>query len=106
MIPGRHPRASTPPALDLAKHDHAVVLGGRTFAVRAYLDRRAPDGPGWHAVIVENRTPIDHELGPTDEPEACFAAAVSFLTAKVAAGGEDRRRAAGSESEGGTTRTA
>jgi hypothetical protein len=69
--------------LDLAKHDRTVVLGGRTFAVRAYLDRRAPDGPGWHASIVENRTPIDHALVPTEDPEECLAAAVRFLTAKV-----------------------
>jgi len=77
--------------LDLAKHDRTVALGDRTFAVRAYLDRRAPDGPGWHAVVVENRTPIDHELAPTDSPEECLAAAIRFLSAKVDAGAADHR---------------
>jgi hypothetical protein len=77
--------------LDLAKHDRTVALGGRTFAVRAYPDRRAPNGPGWHAVIVENRTPIDHDVAPTDSAEQCLAAAERFLSAKVAAGAAEHR---------------
>ena len=74
--------AATP--LDLDKRDLKLVLGGRSFAIRAYLDRRAPDGPGWHTVIVENRTPLNHALTPTDDPQDCIDAAVRFLTAAVA----------------------
>ena len=85
--------AATP--LDLAKRDLTVVLGGRIFAIRAYLDRRAPDGPGWHAVIVENRTPLDHELTPAEDAEDCIAAAVRFLTAAVAIGDAKRRETTG-----------
>jgi hypothetical protein len=72
------------PPLDLDKRDHTLVLGGRSFAIRAYLDRRSPDGPGWHTVIVENRTPLNHELTPTDDPQDCIDAAIRFLTAAVA----------------------
>jgi hypothetical protein len=84
MTPGIPAPAAAAPPLDLDKRDLTLVLGGRSFAVRAYLDRRAPDGPGWHAVIVENRTPLDHELTPAEDAEDCIAAAVRFLTAAVA----------------------
>jgi hypothetical protein len=87
--------------LDLAKRDLTLVLGGRTFAVRAYQDGRAPAGPGWHAVVVEDRTPLRHTLAPTGDPEVCLAAAVRFLTAAVAADAADRRGAEAWESEGG-----
>jgi hypothetical protein len=85
--------AATP--LDLAKRDLTVVLGGRIFAIRAYLDRRSPDGPGWHAVIIENRTPIDHDLTPAADQEACIDAAVRFLTASVAPARSNRRETTG-----------
>jgi hypothetical protein len=98
VTPARN-AAATP--LDLAKRDLALVLGGRTFAVRAYLDRRAPDGLGWHTVIIENRTPLNHDLMPTEDPEACLNAAIRFLTAAVAADAADRQVVAEWESEGG-----
>jgi hypothetical protein len=101
MTPGAYARPSAAVPLDLAKRDLPLTLGGRTFAVRAYLDRRAPDGPGWHAVIVEHRTPLDHGLVPTEDPEACLAAAVRFLTAAVAADAADRGDEGAWESKGG-----
>ncbi|MEA2525992.1 MAG: hypothetical protein QOF73_3219 [Thermomicrobiales bacterium] len=88
--------------MDLAKRDLTVTRGGRTFSVRAYLDGRHPSGPGWHAVIVENRTPLRHALAPTTDPEACLAAAVRFLTATVAADA-DRRDEGACELEGGAS---
>jgi hypothetical protein len=91
MSSGLHAREGAAIPLDLAKHDRAIVLGDRTFSVRAYLDRRAPDGPGWHAVVIENRTPIDHELVPTDSAEECLEEAVRFLSARVDADAAGRR---------------
>ena len=84
MTLGASTRDAAVTPLDLDKRDFTLVLGGRSFAIRAYLDRRAPDGPGWHTVIVENRTPLDHELTPTDDPQDCIDAAVRFLTAAIA----------------------
>jgi hypothetical protein len=78
-------RESVATPLDLDKYDTVLVLGGRTFAVRAYLDRRASDGPGWHVTIVENRTILSHALVPTEDPAACLDAAVRYLTAFVSA---------------------
>ena len=69
--------------MDLAKRDLNFTRGGRTFAVRAYLDDRNPVGPGWHAIIVENRTPLRHALPPAPEADACLAAAVHFLRESV-----------------------
>jgi hypothetical protein len=100
------------PLLDLAKRDLIHTRGGRTFAVRAYLDGSHPAGPGWHAIIVENRTPLRHTLSPTGDAGACLAAAIRFLNAAVAADAgaanaatrereEDRQREQAWESEGG-----
>jgi hypothetical protein len=94
------PRDAAAP-LDLARRDLALILGGRSFSIRAYLDRRAPDGPGWHTVIVENRTPLSHELPPTEDPDACLDAAVRFLTAVTATQVADARGQEEWESEGG-----
>jgi len=101
MTPAVYARPSAAVPLDLAKRDLPLTLGGRTFAVRAYLDGRAPDGPGWHAVIIEHRTPLDHGLVPTADPEACLAAAVRFVTAAVAADAARRGGEEAWESEGG-----
>jgi hypothetical protein len=101
MIPAASARPSAAVPLDLAKRDLPLTLGGRTFAVRAYLDRRAPDGPGWQTVIIEDRTPINHGLVPTDDPEECLAAAVRFLAATIAGDAADLRQSAAWESEGG-----
>lgn len=68
---------------DLAKRDMTVVYGGRTFALRAYRDGLDPIGADWHAVIIENRTPMRNHLGPAPDPAACFAAAIRFLTEAV-----------------------
>jgi hypothetical protein len=95
MTPGTPLPDDAVTPLDLAKRDLTVVLGGRIFAIRAYLDRRSPDGPGWHAVIVENRTPLDHKLTPADDQEACIDAAVRFLDASVATGNTNRREMTG-----------
>ena len=69
--------------MDLAKRDMSFAYGGRTFAVRAYEDGRGPDGPGWHTVVIEHRTPVRHGLGPSPSEAECFAAAVRYLTAAV-----------------------
>jgi hypothetical protein len=77
-------------SLDLAKHDNALVLGGRTFSIRTYLDTRAPDGAGWYVTIIENRIPLSHGLIPTESAEASLDAAIQFLTVFVVASGNAR----------------
>jgi hypothetical protein len=89
-------RAAGTAPLDTTKRDLTLTYGGRTFAVRAYRDDRGPDGAGWHALILEHRTPLRHGLGPTAGLAGCFAEAVRFLTALVegasgAAGGAPLR---------------
>jgi hypothetical protein len=74
--------AGTSP-LDTTKRDLTLTYGGRTFAVRAYRDDSGPDGAGWHALILEHRTPLRHGLRPTAGLADCFAEAVRFLTALV-----------------------
>jgi hypothetical protein len=74
--------AGTSP-LDTTKRDLTLAYGGRTFAVRAYRDDSGPDGAGWHALILEHRTPLRHGLGPTADLADCFAEAVRFLTPLV-----------------------
>jgi len=69
--------------MDLTKHDMALTYGGRTFTVRAYQDGSGADGPVWHTIIVENRTPLRHAQGPSSDLPGCFAEAVRFLTAMV-----------------------
>lgn len=69
--------------MDLAKHDMAVTYGGRSFAVRAYRDRDGQGGDGWHAVVIEGRTPLGHGQGASPDPAGCFAEAVRFLAATV-----------------------
>lgn len=78
------PRAAIPSkgtAVDLAKHDMTVTFAGRTFSLRAYLDGNHPDGPGWYAVVVENRTPLPYEESPATNPADCLAEAVRFVVA-------------------------
>ena len=69
--------------MDMAKHDMTLGYGGRTFAVRAYRDGGAADGPGWHAVVVENRTPLRHGQGPSPDAAGCLAEAVRFVAGLV-----------------------
>jgi hypothetical protein len=69
--------------MDLAKRDLTLGYGGRTFAVRAYLDGSSPAGPGWHAVVVENRTPLRHGRAPSPTAEGCLAEAVRFVAGLV-----------------------
>jgi hypothetical protein len=71
--------------MDLTKRDMVLAYEGRTFAVRAYRDGGGPDGGDWHAIVIENRTPLRHEQGPSLSPAGCFAEAVRFLTALVEA---------------------
>jgi hypothetical protein len=71
--------------MDMAKHDMTLGYGGRTFAVRAYLDGDGPGGPGWRAVVVENRTPLHHGQGPSPDAAGCFAEAVRFVAGLVVA---------------------
>ena len=74
-----------PTKMDLTKRDMAVVYGGRTFALRAYRDGDGPDGPGWCSVLIEDRTPLRHDPGPTPSLAGCFAEAVRYVTAAVEA---------------------
>ena len=71
--------------MDLAKRDMTLGYGGRTFAVRAYLDGSGPDGPGWHAVVIENRTPLRHGRAPHPTAEGCLAESVRFVVGLVEA---------------------
>ena len=73
--------------MDLAKRDLAVVYGGRSFAVRVYPDGGGADGHAWRAVIIENRTPLDHAHGSHPVPADCFAEAIRSLVADVEARG-------------------
>ena len=68
--------------MDLAKHDMTVTYGGRTFAVRAYLDGEGSQA-GWHAVIIEHRTPLGHGHAVGLDPASCFAEAVRFVVTLV-----------------------
>lgn len=68
--------------MDYVKHDMTFTYEGRIFAVRAYRNDDA-GGTNWHATILENRTPLHHELGPASSSAACFADAVRFLTEHV-----------------------
>jgi hypothetical protein len=69
--------------MDLAKRDLSLAFGNRTFSVRAYRDGDGPGGPGWHAVIIEDRTPLHYEQGPHVSAADCFAEAVRFLATIV-----------------------
>lgn len=75
--------ASDASPMDTTKHDMALTYGGRTFAIRAFRNGSGPGDPGWHAIIIENRTPLRHEQGPNLSVAGCFAEAVRFLTAAV-----------------------
>ncbi|MER3437716.1 MAG: hypothetical protein C4346_09105 [Chloroflexota bacterium] len=66
-----------------AKHDLILAYQGRTFAIRAYHDGSLPEAGGWHAVIIENRTPVQHERGGHDTAAQCLAKAVSDLATMV-----------------------
>jgi hypothetical protein len=71
--------------MDLTKRDMTLIYGERSFAIRAYREEGGLDAPGWCAIIIENRTPLRHELGRTPSLAECFAGAVGFLTAVVEA---------------------
>ena len=68
--------------MHLAKHDMTVTYGGRTFAVRAYLAGEGSQA-GWHAVVIENRTPLGHGHAAGLDPAGCFAEAVRFVAMLV-----------------------
>ena len=71
--------------MDLTKRDMALIYGERSFTIRVYRDESGIEAPGWCAIIIENRTPLRHELGRTTSLAECFAGAVGFLTAVVEA---------------------
>lgn len=95
--------------MDFAKRDLSVTRGGRAFRVRAYLDNQDPLGVGWHTIIIENRTPVSHELPTTPDLESCLSAAVRFVDDAVAADAmrgdveQDRGHVHDWESEGGAS---
>lgn len=64
--------------LDFTKRDMTVTYGNRVFDLRAYRQ----DG-AWHAVVVENRTPLLASFAPTVDAAACFAAAVGLVASLV-----------------------
>jgi hypothetical protein len=69
--------------MELAKRDLDLGYGGRTFTVRAYLDEKARSGPGWHSVIVENRSIVQFEQPPTQSADNCLTEAVGFVVRLV-----------------------
>ena len=71
--------------MDLTKRDMVIAYEDRTFAVRAYRDGSDPVGRDWHAVVIENRTPLRHEQQGSASPADCFAGAVRFVTTLVEA---------------------
>jgi hypothetical protein len=74
--------------MDYPKRDLSVTFGDRTFSVRAYHDSDGPGGPGWHAVIIEDRTPLHYDQRPHANGADCFAQAVRFLATMVEDPGE------------------
>ena len=64
--------------LDFAKRDMTVTYGNRVFDLRAYRQ-----GGAWHAVVVENRTPLHASFAPTVDAAGCFAAAVGLVASLV-----------------------
>lgn len=79
------PRLAVNTVMDTTKRDMTLSYAGRTVVVRAYRDGSDPHGAVWHAVIIENRTPLRHGQGPSPTPEGCFADAVRFLVADAEA---------------------
>ena len=69
--------------MDLTKRDMELLYGGRTFGVRAYRDGSGPDGPVWHAIIIENRTPLRHGQAPHSSLTDCFTGAIEYLVTLV-----------------------
>ena len=69
--------------MDLAKRDLTISMNGRTFTVRAYHDGNDTNGPQWHTVIIENRTPVAYERAPESSAAASMAEAVRYLVAFV-----------------------
>lgn len=65
--------------MDLAKRDLMISLNGRTFSIRAYHDGTDSNGPLWHTVIIENRTPVLYERAPESSAAASLAEAVRYL---------------------------
>ncbi len=64
--------------LDFVKRDMTVAYGGRGFDLRAYRHNGA-----WHAVVVENRTPLHASFAPTVDAATCFASAVGLVASLV-----------------------
>lgn len=95
--------------MEFAKHDLSLTHDGRTFRIRAYLDNYDPLHSGWHTIIVENRTPISHDLPVTSGLDICLKAAVHFVEQVLldsAARGEvvgERAHINDWESEGGAS---
>lgn len=93
--------------MELAKQDLHLTRGERAFRVRAYLDNQDPLGVGWHTIIVENRTPVSHDLPIARDAETCLSAAVRFVNGivgvdrSVGESGDDRGVSHAGESEGG-----
>jgi hypothetical protein len=69
--------------MDLAKRDLMISMNGRTFSVRAYHDGTDSNGPQWHTVIIENRTPVTYERAPESSAAASLAEAVRYLVTFV-----------------------
>ena len=71
--------------MDPTKRELTLTYGGRAFVVRAYRAGDGPAGLGWCPVVIEDRTPLPHEPGPTPSLARCFAEAVRFVTTAVEA---------------------
>jgi hypothetical protein len=66
--------------MDFEKRDLTVSYGGRTFAVRTYHEQDQANGAGWHAVIVENHTPLHRGQGVHASPSSSLAEAVWIVS--------------------------
>ncbi len=66
--------------MDFDKRDLTVRYGGRSFAVRTYHEQDQANGAGWHAVIVENHTPLHHGQRVHASPSSSLAEAVWIVS--------------------------
>ena len=71
--------------MDLAKRDLTIHMNGRTFLIRSYHDGNDTNGPQWHAMIVESKTPLNYDRAPESSAAASIAEAVRYLVSFVEA---------------------
>ncbi|MGH2558311.1 MAG: hypothetical protein ACRDJH_04535 [Thermomicrobiales bacterium] len=69
--------------MNIEELDRSMTHGGRHFAIRVYRDDMLQGTPCWHTVIIENKLPLPHGLGPSADMDGGVNAAVRFVTELV-----------------------